>query len=326
MLRTYVFILIFVLVSLFVSITSTWSADKTVRIGYFPNITHAHALIAQNMAADGYGWFESRLPGVKIEWQPFNAGPSAMESLFAGAVDLSYVGPNPVINAYIRSRGGVFVISGAVRGGAGLVVPKDSNLSIPTDFKGKTIATPQFANTQDIACRSWLIQAGLKVTMIGGDVTIIPTANSSILPLFVQGDVDAAWTVEPWVSRLELEGNGKLVYTEPAETSITTILSVSEKYADTEQDTMTALAAAHRDLTSWIILNPAEAQKRVAAELTRQMHREFPLNLVAHAWPRLVFENAISQDNFDFSLKAAQDAGFVKDACDLKGLVSPLYE
>ena len=300
---------------------AAWAADKTVRIGYFPNLTHAQALVAQNMAAEGSGWFESRVPGVKIEWQPFNAGPSAMESLFAGAVELSYVGPNPVLNAYVRSRGGVRVVTGAVRGGAGLVVPKDSPLANPGDFRGKTIATPQLGNTQDIACRSWLTQGGLTVTMTGGDAALIPTANPSILPLFLKGEVDAAWTVEPWVSRLEMEGNGKLVYAEPAETSLTTVLSVSEKYAEAEPELVAALVQAHRELTEWIIANPEEAQKRVAAELTKQMRREFPQNLVEHAWPRLVFDNAVSQADFDFSLAAAQDAGFVKAGADLKGLV-----
>ncbi|MDR2946082.1 MAG: ABC transporter substrate-binding protein [Candidatus Adiutrix sp.] len=297
--------------------------EKTVRLGYFPNLTHAQALIAQNMAAEGQGWFESRVPGVTIEWQPFNAGPSAMESLFAGAVDLSYVGPNPVLNAYVRSKGGVRVVSGAVRGGAGLVVPQASALSEPASFKDKTIATPQLGNTQDIACRSWLTQGGLKVTMTGGDASIIPTANPVILSLFIQGQVDAAWTVEPWLSRLEMEGGGKLIYAEPAETSITTVLSVSEEYAQAEPELVAALAAAHRELTEWIVHNPAEAQKRVADELTKQMHmrQSFPLTLVEHAWPRLVFDNAISRENFQFALEAARDAGFIKGEHDLGKLV-----
>ncbi len=300
---------------------SAWAQDKIVRIGYFPNITHAQALIAQNMAAEGRGWFESRGPGVRIEWQPFNAGPSAMEALFAGAVDLSYVGPNPVLNAHIRSRGGVRVVAGAVRGGAGLVVPQDSPLAKPGDFRGKTIATPQLGNTQDIACRSWLTQAGLRVTMTGGDAAIVPTANPTILPLFVRGEVDAAWTVEPWVSRLEMEGGGKLIYAEPAETSLTTVLSAAEKYAEAEPETLVALAAAHRELTEWIKANPVEAQKRVAAELSKQMRREFSMLLVEHAWPRLIFDNAVSRENFEFSLAAARDAGFVKGEHDLGGLV-----
>ena len=299
--------------------------EKSLRVGFFPNVTHAHALIAQNLAAEGRGWFEERLPEVRITWHSFNAGPTAMESLFAKAIDLTYVGPNPVLNAYLRARGGVAVVAGAVRGGAGLVVPAGSALSQPLDFKGKRIATPQLGNTQDIACRYWLTQAGLKVTMTGGDVKLIPVSNPSILPLFVKGEIDAAWTVEPWVSRLEMEAGGKLVYEEPPETSLTTLLAVSVAWAGTEPDMARRFTEAHRELTEWIRQNPQEAQKRVADELTRQMKREFPLDLVRHAWPRLFFENAVKSEEFDFSFKAAQEAGFIKNkGLGLEGLVTGL--
>lgn len=297
--------------------------EKTIEIGFFPNLTHAHALIAQNMAAEGKGWFESRLPGVTVNWHSFNAGPSAMEALFAKSVHLTYVGPNPVLNAYLRSKGGVRVISGAVRGGAGLLVPQDSPLVVPADFKGKRVATPQLGNTQDIACRFWLTQAGLTVTMTGGDVSIIPTPNPSILPLFTDGQVDAAWTVEPWLSRLETEANARLLYAEPAEISLTTVLSVSENFLKDEPQLTRDFAAAHHALSQWIIENPEEAQKRVAAELTRQMRREFPLELVRKAWPRLVFDDALSAVDFEFAFKAAKSAGFVKgEPEDIQDLVS----
>ena len=286
---------------------------KKLRVGFFPNVTHAHALIAQNLAAEGQGWFEGRLPGVAITWHSFNAGPSAMESLFAKAIDLTYVGPNPVLNAYLRAKGGVNVVAGAVRGGAGLVVPAGSSLSQPMDFKGKRIATPQLGNTQDIACRWWLSQAGLKVTMTGGDVKIIPVANPGILPLFIKGEIDAAWTVEPWISRLEMEARGELVYSEPAETSLTTVLSASADFRQRESELVKKFTVAHRELTEWIRQNTEEAQKRVANELTRQMKSEFPLELVRHAWPRLVFEHEVTTEEFDLSFKAAHDAGFVKN-------------
>ena len=300
------------LICLFIS-SPALGAKKSLRIGYFPNLTHAQALIAQNMAAEGRGWFESRLPGVELSWHSFNAGPSAMEAVFANAVDLTYVGPNPVLNAYLRARGGVAVVSGAVRGGAGLVVPADSSLAEPADFKGKRIATPQLGNTQDIACRYWLSQAGLKVTMTGGEVSLIPVPNPSILPLFVRGEVDAAWTVEPWVSRLEMEAGGRLVYAEPAETSLTTVLAVNVARAEADPELFRQFAEAHRELTEWIKQNPEEAQNRVAGELSRQMKRKFPLELVRQAWPRLVFENEIKAEEFAFALQAAQAAGFVKN-------------
>lgn len=295
--------------------------ERVLSIGYFPNITHAHALVAQNMSAEGEGWYERYLPGVKLQWRPFNAGPSAMESLFAKAVDMTYVGPSPVLNAFIRSRGGVMVVSGAVRGGAGLVVIKNSELSKPKDFMGKRIATPQLGNTQDVACRHWLKEAGLKVTLSGGDVIVTPTPNSNMLPLFLTGQVDAAWTVEPWLSRLEMEAGAELVYSEPAETSLTTVLAASRDYAAKEPGTMEAFIRAHTELTDWIKQHPEEAKQRVTAELSRQMKREFPSSITKRAWPRLIFNNAVSGQEFAFSLKAAQASGFLQGEHDLTELV-----
>lgn len=307
----------FVLALAFLPAMNARSGEKTVSVGYFPNITHAHALVAQSMAAEGNGWYESRMPGVTINWHSFNAGPSAIESLFAKAIDLTYVGPSPVLNAFIRSRGGVAVVSGAVRGGAGLVVRPDSGLSQPRDFVGKRIATPQFGNTQDIACRYWLKQAGLHV----GDVSIVPTANSTMLALFTTGQVDAAWTVEPWLSRLEMDGGAILAYSEPAETSITTVLAVANAFAKTEPEIVERFVRAHAELTEWIRQHPEEAKRRVTEELTRQTRREFPAALTEHAWPRLVFDNAVAGTEFEFSLKAAQEAGVIKGDHDLSGLV-----
>lgn len=305
-----------------ISVSSAFAAEeRQISVGYFPNITHAHALVAQNMAAEGKGWFEERIPGLSIRWVSFNAGPSAMEALFAKAVDITYVGPGPVLNASIRSNGGVVVIAGAVRGGAGLVVPKGSALNAPADFMGKRIATPQLGNTQDIACRHWLTQAGLRVTMTGGDAVVVPASNPDILTLFTLGEVDAAWTVEPWLSRLEMEAGGRVAYMEPAEESITTVLSTGRDFLDADREFVRAFADAHRELTLWISDNPEEAQKRVAAELTRQMRREFPADIVAHAWPRLLFDSGVTDGEFAVSLQAAKDAGFIKGDPDANGLV-----
>jgi ABC-type nitrate/sulfonate/bicarbonate transport systems, periplasmic components len=307
---------------LFLLCGNAFAAEKKISVGYFPNVTHAHALVAQSMAADGEGWFESRLPeGVSLEWHSFNAGPSAMEALFSKSIDLTYVGPSPVLNAFVRSKGGVTVAAGAVRGGAALVVPEKSALSLPGDFRGMRIATPQLGNTQDVACRSWLTEAGLRITMTGGDAKVIPTPNPTILQLFATDGIDAAWTVEPWVSRLELELGGKVVYTEPVETSVTTVLAMGKTFSDANPALALAFVAAHGELTEWIKANPDEAKRRVREELTRQMRREFPAEVLERAWPRLLFENAIAAAEFARSLEAAQDAGFLKGEHDLTGLV-----
>ena len=295
---------------------------QEIRVGYFPNVTHAHALIAQNMAEEGKGWFEQRLPGVRLRWMSFNAGPSAMEAFFAKNLDITYVGPGPALNAFIRSKGEeVRVVAGALRGGSALVTPKNSALKNPVDFKGKRVATPQLGNTQDIACRNWFIQSGLHTTMTGGDVLIVPVQNSAMPALFARGDVDAAWTVEPWVSYLEIENGAQVIHSEPAKQSITTLLVSSAHFQSTNKELLKKFVEAHIQLNKWIQENPEEAQKRVSAELSRQMKREFPLKLVVHAWPRLVFDTAITIEDFKFSLLAAQNAGFLKGEHKLDKLI-----
>ena len=188
-------------------------AEDTIRVGHFPNITHVQGLVAQHLSRTGRRWFEPRLgTDVKIEWYVYNAGPSAMEAILADSIDLTYVGPSPTLNAYAKSGGEeVRIIAGAAAGGAALVVQPNSGLQQPADFRGKTIATPQLGNTQDVACRAWLSNGGLKITQTGGDAFIVPTPNPDQLSLFQRKKLDAVWTVEPWVSRLEREAGGKVL-------------------------------------------------------------------------------------------------------------------
>src|SRR6516162_10304192 len=167
-------------VLLFITIAMSVAAEKTlVRVGHFPNITHVQGLVAHNLSRQGKGWFETRLgPDVEIQWFTYNAGPSAMEAIFAKSLELTYVGPGPALNAYAKAQGEeIRMIAGAANGGAALVVQPDAGLKAPGDFKGKKIATPQFGNTQDVACRAWLVAGGLKITQLGGDAQILPTQN-----------------------------------------------------------------------------------------------------------------------------------------------------
>ena len=204
------------LAGLFLCLTGSFvlprnSAAETIRFGHFPNVTHAQGVIAHGLSRAGKGWFEQRLgSGVQIQWFTYNAGPSAMEAIFAGSLDLTYVGQGPALNAYFKSEGEeIRVLSGAATGGAALVVRPDAALKVPADFRGKTIATPQLGNTQDISCRAWLKAQGFKVTQTGGDVKVLPVANPDQLSAFQQKQVDGVWTVEPWVTRLEREAGGK---------------------------------------------------------------------------------------------------------------------
>ncbi len=295
-------------------------AQQVIRVGLFPNVTHAQALVAKNMSGTGDGWFESRLGvPVKIEWLVFNAGPSAMEGIFTKAVDLTYVGPSPVVNAYARANGNdVRVLGGSMLGGEALVVRGDA-IKTPEDFRGKTIATPQLGNTQDVVCRAWLIAHGIKVTLVGGDARVIPTANPDIFALFQQGKFDATWTVEPWVTRLINEADGKIFHADPD--ALTTVLAGREGFLKENSDLARRFLAAHRELTAWVIANPDEARRRVRDEITSIMHRDIPADLVKNAWPRLVFDDRISLEPFEKFLAQAREVGFLRAKVNLDNLL-----
>src|SRR5271168_995043 len=177
---------------LFLTASTTGAQQKPIilRVGYFPNITHAQALVGR-----AGGQFEKALgPGVQIEWKAFNAGPSAIEALFAGAIDITYVGPNPAVTGYVRSQGeAVRLIAGAASGGASLVVREGSGIKSASDFHGKKVATPQQGNTQDVALRAWLRANGMKPREKGGNVQVLPITNADQFTLFLKGQLDAAW-------------------------------------------------------------------------------------------------------------------------------------
>ena len=296
-------------------------AQTVLRVGHFPNITHIQGLIAHHLTRIGKGWFEQRLgSGVKIEWYVYNAGPSAIEAVFAKSIDLTYVGPNPAINAYFKSNGDEgHIIAGAVNGGSALVVQPDSTLKTAADFRGKKIATPQFGNTQDVAARAWLVAGGLKIRQTGGDAQVIPTANPDQLSLFKQKQLDAVWTVEPWVSRLEQEAGGKVLVDD--RDAITTVLVARSGFVKEQRELVRKFTAAHRELTEWIKAHPAEAQQMALEELDAEMHAKMPQELVKSSWNRIVLTSDVSLDALKRFITSAQSVGFLRNSPDLSRLV-----
>ena len=297
-------------------------AQTTLRVGHFPNITHAQALVASQLSREGKGWFEAWLgKDVKIEWFVYNAGPSAMEAIAANSIDLTYVGPNPALNLYVKAEGEeVRVVAGAAVGGAALVVHADGRVGRPEDFKGRAIGTPQLGGTQDVACRAWLKKAGgFRITQLGGDVNVLPTPNPDQLALFTANKLDGVWTVEPWVSRLELEAKGK-IFLEQKDV-ITTVLVASVKALAERRELVKQFVAAHRALTEWMNRNPEDAKLIANAALKVITKKEMPAALIDHAWPRITFTTAVPPGGFEAAVAEAQSVGFIRGKADLSRLV-----
>ena len=295
--------------------------SKVIRIGGFPNVTHVQALVARNMSRHGEGWFERYLPGYSIEWYTYNAGPTAMEALFGRTADLTYVGPSPALNAYAVSAGReVRILAGAVNGGAALMVAPGSNIHTPADFKGRSIATPQLGNTQDVSCRAWLTRNGLSCTLEGaGDCRVAPTPNSMQLQLMKQGDIDACWTVEPWVSRMESMAGARILVQEPD--VVTTVLVGRVGWLQNHPQEAATIIRAHRELTQWIIDHPEEAQARVIEELTELTQAPMEPELVRSAWKRLKMTTEIDLPGLQQFVQDAQAADLLDRVPPLDGMI-----
>jgi NitT/TauT family transport system substrate-binding protein len=297
-------------------------AQTIVRVGAFPNITHAQAMVGK-----ANGAFQKALgPGVKIEWTSFNAGPSAIEALFAGAIDMTYVGPNPTISGYLRSNGEALrVIAGAASGGAALVVRNDSGINKPEDFHGKRVGSPQLGNTQDVALRAWLKAHGMKPTDKGGDVQVIPLANPDQLTMFLQKQLDASWAPEPWATRLIREGNAHLFLDErtlwPQGQFVVTNLVVSPKFLREHPELVKNWLTAHVELTDWINGHLAEAKKVLNEQIAKETGKALPPAVLDEAFGRLQITYDPLRSSLLASAKSAYEAGFLgKQLPDLSSL------
>ncbi len=211
------------------------------------------------------------------------------------------------------------IIAGAANGGAALVVQPDFTGNVAGDFRGRKIATPQLGNTQDVSARAWLPAGGLKITQTGGDAFVVPTSNPDQLALFKQKQFDAVWTVEPWVTRLELEAQGRVLVEEAD--AVTTVLVSSAKFLGAQRELVRKFAAAHRELTEWIVANPDEAQKLVAAEIGTEMRAQISAELVQRAWKRIHLTTEVSRASLDAFVASAQAVGFLRGAPDLAKLI-----
>ncbi|HEY6380020.1 MAG TPA: ABC transporter substrate-binding protein [Candidatus Dormibacteraeota bacterium] len=308
------------------STTGAGASPVTLRLGYLTNLTHAPALVGVDR-----GFLQQALgAGVTLKTQTFNAGPTAVEAMFAGALDAAYLGPNSAINAFSKSHGdAVRIVSGATVGGAALVVRSDEGIHSAADLRGKHLASPQLGNTQDVALRTWLLKAGLHTTPRGGgDVLIAPTDNAVSLQLFEQKRIDGAWVPEPWASRLVDEGGGTVLVDEaslwPGGRFATTELVVTRSLLRDHPDVVRELVLGNQQTIAWMTQHPDDARTAAGAALARLTGRALPARVLSDAWSHLSFT---VDPVIPALLEAAKDAHSVGllASTDLHGIVDPRF-
>jgi NitT/TauT family transport system substrate-binding protein len=305
----------------FFSLNNKSTTANVVRIGYFPNINHAQAVIGL-----GTGDFQKELGDVKVETQIFNAGPSAIEALFANQIDVAYVGPNPAINGYIKSDGEALrIISGTTSGGAVFVVRNDVEINSVDDFSGKKFSSPQLGNTQDVALRAYLLANGYKTTENGGNVQVIPAKNPDILTLMIKKEIDGAWVPEPWGAKLVKETNSRIFLDErdlwPQGKFVTAHIISSTKYLQNHPQVIKKLLAAHVEKTQWINQNKEESLQVFNSELEKITGKTIPQDELEEAFSRMDITYDPIKESLFQSANDAFDIGFLGDTVpDLSGI------
>lgn len=293
--------------------TTNDTSLNTIRVGYFPNITHAQPLVG---LADGS--FQTELGEATIETFTFNAGPAEIEALFAGQIDLAYIGPSPALNGFVQSEGDALkIIAGSMSGGASFVVQPELATAYRTDgdraLIGKTFASPQQGNTQDVSLRTYFQDKGLLE-----QVTISPMANADQISLFQQKQLDGSWVPEPWVSRLVSEAGGELLVDErdlwPNGSFATTVIIVSTDFLEQHPDLVKQWLTAHVAVTDWINAHPTEAQALVNTEIEKLTGAALDETVLANAWERLDPTYVPDQTSIDTFRGHAETLGFIQAA------------
>jgi NitT/TauT family transport system substrate-binding protein len=294
------------------------SDGVTLHLGVFPNVTHATGLVGIEE-----GIFEKALGDDSLDVSYFNAGPEASEALLSGAIDATYIGPNPAINAFAKSNGqAIRIIAGATSGGAFLVTKPE--ITAVDDLAGTKIATPQLGNTQDVALRAWLKDNDLESdTSGGGDVSIIPQSNADTLTAFQAGDIDGAWVPEPWATRLIQEGGGRVLVDErdlwPGGDYVTTHLIVATSFLDEHPDVVQHLLEGHVEATAFVNDEVDQAKTDVNAQIKAATDKELPIEVLDAAWENLTFTDDPIASSLVQSADDATALGLL-DEVDLDGI------
>jgi NitT/TauT family transport system substrate-binding protein len=291
---------------------------EVVRLGLFPNVTHATALYG---VAEGV--FAEQLGATELEPQVFNAGPIAVEALFAGALDAAYLGPNPTINAFLKSQGeAVRIVAGAASGGASFVVQPE--ITDVRDLAGKQVASPQVGGTQDIALRHYLAENGFEVDERGaGTVTVVAQDNGQTLQLFRTGEIAGAWLPEPWASRLVLEAGGRVLLDErelwPDGRFATTHLVVRTEFLQRHPETVRDLVEASVEANRQIAANPERAKRVVNDRLEELAGERLSPAVLDRAFGNLELTDDPIASTLRVSAQHAFATGLVEEG-DLTGI------
>ena len=294
--------------------TGCGSGDKTiteVNIGYFNNVTHAQALLMKSEKSLESSFGDE----VKVNWTAFNAGPAEVEALFAGDIDIGYIGPVPAISANVKSQGDVGILSGATKGGAVLIKRKDSGISSVADLSGKVVAIPQIGNTQHLSLLQLLSDNGLKPVSDGGTVTVSAVANADVANMMERGDIDAALVPEPWGATLLAGGELLLDYDEiymQGQYDVAVVV-VRKEFREKNPELVEKFLKEHEAATARVNDDRENSLKTINAELKSATGKALGEDIITQAFERIVVSTDLNRDSIMGFANISKEQGFIKE-------------
>lgn len=288
-------------------------ADSTeVNIGYFNNVTHAQALYmkAEGTLEETFG------EDVKVNWTAFNAGPSEVEALFAGDIDIGYIGPVPAITANVKSDGDVTILSGATKAGAELIKASGSDIQSVKDLDGKTVAIPQIGNTQHLCLLKLLSDNGLAPVDEGGTVNVTAVENADVLNMMDQGNIDAALVPEPWGTTLV--NNGAEIVLDYDEVYNNgdypvAVVVVRNEFMEEHPDLVEEFLEKHEEVTTYMQENIGESAAVVNDEINAATGKSLDEATLESAFGKIVISSEVNEDAIDDFAEISLEQGFISE-------------
>lgn len=298
--------------------TESEKENKSIKIGFFPNVTHTQALVGR-----GSDIFKERIDkDYNLEWKKFNAGPAELEALLTEEIDIGYIGPGPAVNGYKVSEGELQIIAGVSKAGAVLIKGKNSDIETVNDLKNKKISVPQYGNTQDIVLRGLMKDNNLKDTVRGGTVEVVQASNPDVKMLLEEENIDAAFVPEPWGSKLEKEIEAKVVldYDETWREGdySSAVIVARTKFVKENPEVVKQFLEAHVDATDYINNSPKEAKAIINSQIEELMRDPLDEDVLDQSMDRLTVTYDPNKESIEEIVSLSQEIGYLRGKTNLK--------
>ena len=308
------FLALTILTVLTMPATQSAQADE-IRIATQPIPHYAPIFVAKHKK-----WLEEELAKVgarpAIKWSSFAAGPPINESFAAGQQDIGFLGDTPAI---IGKAAGIDTrIIGLTSSGPrslAVIVPARSGIKSPRDLKGKKVAVVKGSYAHHLLVL--LLQKGGLTT---ADIEFINLSQADIATAIVNGNIDAAAVWEPLITKLESQGQVKVLADGSGIKKGALVIIASNDFATRNREQTKALLKAYQRGAKFIKSNPREAAQLIAEDV------KLTPDLLLKVFAKFDYHPAIQLDDIG-ELKRSEafmrSAGIIKSGVNIDSFVDP---